>query len=276
MPELPEVETVKKALNTQIIGLKISAIEVLYEPMIKNIDLETFKQKLIHQTIKHLSRRGKYLIFHFDEGYLVSHLRMEGRYYYTDEMFELNPHVHCIFKLNNGMQLLYQDTRKFGTFHYYETEEDLEVAPPLLKLGVEPNSFDFNEAYLKEKLKNKKKPIKSLLLDQSVVAGLGNIYVDEVLFRANIHPEKVSQNLSDEEIKNVIKYTVKVLGRAVELGGTTIRTYRSQHGVSGQYQHELCVHQKANEPCTVCGTEITKIKVGGRGTYFCEVCQPRN
>lgn len=274
MPELPEVENVKQALASQIKELYITEVQVRYEPMIKNLSYEDFKHKLEQQRIKEISRRGKYLIFHLEKGYLVSHLRMEGRYYYTDSSFEINPHIHSIFKLSNGMQLLYQDTRKFGTFHYYEDEQALNHAQPLLKLGLEPFSPEFNESYLKEKLKNKKKPIKSLLLDQSIVAGLGNIYVDEVLFRSRIHPEKISHKLTDEEIKNVVKYTVEVLERAIELGGTTIRTFRSQHGVSGTYQDELLVHQKENSPCVICQREIKKTKVGGRGTYYCETCQP--
>ena len=273
MPELPEVETVKEALNQTVKGQTIKEIELRYEPMIKNMSADEFKEKLINQTIQAVSRRGKYLVFHFDDYQLLSHLRMEGKYFYVDSDFELNPHVHVIFTLENGKRLLYQDTRKFGTYHLYDKAIDLETMAPFQVLGLEPFATEFTPSYVKEKIQNKKKPIKSLLLDQTVVCGLGNIYVDEVLYRARLHPLTSSSELTDKDIENVVKYTVEVLARAIELGGTTIRTFRSSHGVSGTFQNELLVHQRKGENCYECHTPIEKIKVGGRGTYFCPTCQ---
>lgn len=273
MPELPEVETVKEALNQTVKGQTIKDIELRYEPMIKNMSADEFKEKLINQTIQEVSRRGKYLVFHFDDYQLLSHLRMEGKYFYVDSDFELNPHVHAIFTLENGKRLLYQDTRKFGTYHLYDKAIDLETTAPFQVLGLEPFATEFTPSYVKEKIQNKKKPIKSLLLDQTVVCGLGNIYVDEVLYRARLHPLTSSSELTDKDIENVVKYTVEVLARAIELGGTTIRTFRSSHGVSGTFQNELLVHQRKGENCYECHTPIEKIKVGGRGTYFCPTCQ---
>ena len=273
MPELPEVETVKEALNQTVKGQTIKEIELRYEPMIKNMSADEFKEKLINQTIQEVSRRGKYLVFHFDDYQLLSHLRMEGKYFYVDSDFELNPHVHVIFTLENGKRLLYQDTRKFGTYHLYDKAIDLETTAPFQVLGLEPFATEFTPSYVKEKIQNKKKPIKSLLLDQNVVCGLGNIYVDEVLYRARLHPLTSSSELTDKDIENVVKYTVEVLARAIELGGTTIRTFRSSHGVSGTFQNELLVHQRKGENCYECHTPIEKIKVGGRGTYFCPTCQ---
>lgn len=273
MPELPEVETVKEALNQTVKGQTIKEIELRYEPMVKNMSAAEFKEKLINQTIQEVSRRGKYLVFHFDDYQLLSHLRMEGKYFYVDSDFELNPHVHVIFTLENGKRLLYQDTRKFGTYHLYDKAIDLETMAPFQVLGLEPFATEFTPSYVKEKIQNKKKPIKSLLLDQTVVCGLGNIYVDEVLYRARLHPLTSSSELTDKDIENVVKYTVEVLARAIELGGTTIRTFRSSHGVSGTFQNELLVHQRKGENCYECHTPIEKIKVGGRGTYFCPTCQ---
>lgn len=273
MPELPEVETVKEALNQTVKGQTIKDIELRYEPMVKNMSADEFKEKLINQTIQEVSRRGKYLVFHFDDYQLLSHLRMEGKYFYVDSDFELNPHVHAIFTLENGKRLLYQDTRKFGTYHLYDKAIDLETTAPFQVLGLEPFATEFTPSYVKEKIQNKKKPIKSLLLDQTVVCGLGNIYVDEVLYRARLHPLTSSSELTDKDIENVVKYTVEVLARAIELGGTTIRTFRSSHGVSGTFQNELLVHQRKGENCYECHTPIEKIKVGGRGTYFCPTCQ---
>ena len=273
MPELPEVETVKEALNQTVKGQTIKDIELRYEPMVKNMSADEFKEKLINQTIQAVSRRGKYLVFHFDDYQLLSHLRMEGKYFYVDSDFELNPHVHAIFTLENGKRLLYQDTRKFGTYHLYDKAIDLETTAPFQVLGLEPFATEFTPSYVKEKIQNKKKPIKSLLLDQTVVCGLGNIYVDEVLYRARLHPLTSSSELTDKDIENVVKYTVEVLARAIELGGTTIRTFSSSHGVSGTFQNELLVHQRKGENCYECHTPIEKIKVGGRGTYFCPTCQ---
>lgn len=273
MPELPEVETVKEALNQTVKGQTIKEIELRYEPMIKNMSADEFKEKLINQTIQEVSRRGKYLVFHFDDYQLLSHLRMEGKYFYVDSNFELNSHVHVIFTLENGKRLLYQDTRKFGTYHLYDKAIDLETTAPFQVLGLEPFATEFTPSYVKEKIQNKKKPIKSLLLDQTIVCGLGNIYVDEVLYRARLHPLTSSSELTDKDIENVVKYTVEVLARAIELGGTTIRTFRSSHGVSGTFQNELLVHQRKGENCYECHTPIEKIKVGGRGTYFCPTCQ---
>lgn len=273
MPELPEVETVKEALKQTVKGRQIKDIEIRYEPMIKNMTANEFKKALINQTIQEISRRGKYLVLHFDDYQLLSHLRMEGKYFYVEDDFELNPHVHVIFTLDNGNQLLYQDTRKFGTYHLYDKDTDLEMTAPFQVLGLEPFSKEFTPSYVKEKIQNKKKPIKSLLLDQTVVCGLGNIYVDEVLYRSRLHPLTPSSQLSDKEIENVVKYTQEVLARAIELGGTTIRTFSSSHGVSGTFQNELLVHQRKGEPCFECDTPIEKIKVGGRGTYLCPICQ---
>ncbi|MBQ4163992.1 MAG: DNA-formamidopyrimidine glycosylase [Turicibacter sp.] len=273
MPELPEVETVKEALKQTAKGRQIKDIEIRYEPMIKNMTADEFKKALMNQTIRDISRRGKYLVFHFDDYQLLSHLRMEGKYFYVEDDFELNPHVHVIFTLDNGSRLLYQDTRKFGTYHLYDKATDLETTAPFQVLGLEPFSKEFTPSYVKQKIKNKKKPIKSLLLDQTVVCGLGNIYVDEVLYRCRLHPLTSSSQLSDKEIENVVKYTQEVLARAIELGGTTIRTFSSSHGVSGTFQNELLVHQRKGEHCFECQTPIEKIKVGGRGTYFCPTCQ---
>ena len=241
--------------------------------MVKNMSADEFKEKLINQTIQEVSRRGKYLVFHFDDYQLLSHLRMEGKYFYVDSNFELNSHVHVIFTLENGKRLLYQDTRKFGTYHLYDKAIDLETTAPFQVLGLEPFATEFTPSYVKEKIQNKKKPIKSLLLDQTIVCGLGNIYVDEVLYRARLHPLTSSSELTDKDIENVVKYTVEVLARAIELGGTTIRTFSSSHGVSGTFQNELLVHQRKGENCYECHTPIEKIKVGGRGTYFCPTCQ---
>jgi formamidopyrimidine-DNA glycosylase len=237
------------------------------------MEASEFKEKLRGQKILDLSRRGKYLIFHLEDYYLLSHLRMEGKYF--DRMSGKLPgkHVHVIFKFTNGEELWYDDVRKFGSFHLYDKTTDLEATPSFRVLGVEPFSSILTADYLEEKLLGKKKPIKSLLLDQSVFTGLGNIYVDEVLYRGKIHPQTQSSKLSKKELEDVVKYTQEILNRAIELKGTTIKTFSSEHGVSGLFQNELRVHTRKGEPCPACGSPIVKTKVGGRGTYFCPQCQ---
>ena len=274
MPELPEVETVKEALKLHVMGKTVHDVDVFVPKMIKTHEAEAFKERLKNQTILDITRRGKHLIFHLNDYRMISHLRMEGKYFDRLVGEEPTKHVHLVLKFTDGKALWYDDVRKFGTFHLYSNETDLEQTSQFKILGLEPFDASLTLQYLTEKLKNKKKPIKSLLLDQTVFTGLGNIYVDEVLFRSRIHPLVISSKLTQNERANVIKYTKEVLGRAIELKGTTIKTFASEHGVAGTFQQELKVHTKKGEPCPECGTAIEKIKVGGRGTYFCKKCQP--
>lgn len=273
MPELPEVETVKETLKGQVMGQVIESVEIFAEKMIKGLSPAEFKSRLKGQSIRGFSRRGKYIIFHLDDYFLLSHLRMEGKYFYHQTEAEPGKHVHLIFRLGNGHDLWYDDVRKFGTFHLYEKQTDLEATPSFKVLGLEPFDEGFDAAYLQKKAYGRKKPIKSFLLDQATVTGLGNIYVDEVLFRASVHPLRMAGSLTEEESARIVDHTRKVLSRAIELKGTTIMTFSSSHGVSGSFQNELKVHTRKGEDCPECGTMIEKIKVGGRGTYFCQKCQ---
>ena len=271
MPELPEVETVKETLKLHLIGKKIVDIITPYPNIIKT-DLEYFKSKMINQEFLDIKRYGKYLIFELTDISMISHLRMEGKYYLRDNLNQITKHEHVIFKLDNNQYLSYHDVRKFGTMELVEKNEVFNT-DSLSKLGFEANNenIDFNEVY--PKFKNAKRPIKSVLLDQTVITGLGNIYVDETLFRSKIHPEELSSNLNESEVKNILINAKAVLDKAIKLGGTTIRTYQSSFGVDGRFQNELKVHTLVGKPCSVCNTTIEKIKVGGRGTYFCPNCQ---
>ncbi|MCL1949902.1 MAG: DNA-formamidopyrimidine glycosylase [Turicibacter sp.] len=273
MPELPEVETVKEALRLHVRGKTIEQVNVHHDKMIKVVTPDEFKEFLKGQTILDITRRGKHLIFHFPDFYMISHLRMEGKYFFHEKEPERGKHTHVTFQLASGESLHYDDVRKFGTFHLYPKNTDLEATSQFKVLGLEPFDPKFTFKYFTEKIQHKKKPIKSLLLDQSVVTGLGNIYVDEVLFRSRVHPLKMSANLTHKQRTDVVNYTKEVLSRAIELKGTTIKTFASEHGVAGTFQNELKVHTKKGEPCPMCGTVIEKIKVGGRGTYLCPRCQ---
>jgi len=275
MPELPEVETVKEALKLRIKGAIITDFSITFEKMLKNSDAIDFRTRVLGQEIVDIHRRGKYLIFDLSDYRLLSHLRMEGKYFYkgAGESLGERKHVHAKFLLSDGSELWYEDVRKFGTFHLYEVGVDLEKTASFSVLGLEPFDAGFTTEYLMAGIAGKKKPIKSLLLDQSVVCGLGNIYVDEVLFMARVHPTKKSGELTREEARSVVKYTKEILKRAIELKGTTIKTFTSEHGASGEYQNELKVHTRKGEQCPTCFAAIEKIKVGGRGTYFCPICQ---
>ena len=267
MPELPEVQTVLDTLQTKIKDRKIVNIKILYKPIVECED-SVFKKVLIGQSFRSFKRRGKYLLFEMDDITLVSHLRMEGKYFVVDKSFPLSKHDHVIFYLDNGIELRYNYVRKFGRMELIDKDEDYNI---FKNLGPEPLSKYFNLKYCKEYFKNSKLPIKQVLLDQSFVAGIGNIYADEILFAMKVNPKTPAKNLSDENIKDLISSTRLILKRAIKAGGTTIRSYTSSLGVTGRFQLNLNVHTM--KKCKVCDSEIKKIVVGGRGTYYCPMCQ---
>ena len=267
MPELPEVETVKNTLKKQVLGKKIIGVEVFYN-MIDKPDLETFKKQLFNQTILDIKRRGKFLMFELDDYYLISHLRMEGKYYIDGD---ITCHDHIILHFKDGI-LKYNDTRKFGRMYLIEKDK-VYNEKPLCDLGLEPWDNNLTSKYLYDKYKNKKLPIKSVLLDQKIIVGIGNIYADEILFKSRINPLKKCCELNENELNNIIKYTRTILKEAIKLGGTTIKSYSSARGVHGKYQNNLLVHNHEGDKCPNCNTIITKIKVNGRGTYYCKECQ---
>lgn len=272
MPELPEVETVRQSLKNLILNRTVINVIVLYDGIIKNRTVEEFKTKLINQKLKDIRRLGKYLFFDFENITLTSHLRMEGKYYLKKSLDELTKHDHIVFVLDNGIYLTYHDVRKFGTMELTNLYQERELQS-VQALGKEVNAEDLDAEYLYPLIKKSSRQIKSLLLDQHIISGLGNIYVDETLFLAKIHPEKPGNKLSFYQVVKIIKSGKKVIKKAIGLGGTTIRTYQSSFGVDGRFQNELNVHTLAGKKCKICGDTIIKIKVGGRGTYFCPTCQ---
>ncbi|WP_078555457.1 DNA-formamidopyrimidine glycosylase [Bacillus alkalicellulosilyticus] len=273
MPELPEVETVKRTLQKLITGKTIEDVTITWPRIIKEPDdIEQFRHLIKGQTIEDVSRRGKFLKIILTDFVLVSHLRMEGRYgiYTPDE--EVNKHVHVIFTFTDGVQLRYQDVRKFGTMHLFPRGEEEKVMP-LAQLGVEPFSPQFTPRTLSEAFKNCERKIKVVLLDQKTVVGLGNIYVDEALFRAKIHPETIAKKVSTKQIKKLHQEIVATLQEAVDQGGSSIKSYVNGQGEMGYFQQFLVVYGRKNEPCVNCGTPIVKTVVGGRGTHYCPDCQ---
>ena len=273
MPELPEVETVRHGLEKLILGKKISTIEIRYPKMIKT-DLDEFQKEMPGQVIQTMGRRGKYLLFYLSDKVLISHLRMEGKYFYYPDQIPERKHAHVLIHFEDGGTLVYEDVRKFGTMELLAPEL-LEAYFISKKLGPEPTEKDFDLGSFKLALKKSKKPIKSHLLDQTLVAGLGNIYVDEVLWRAKVHPARISQSLTAQEARKVHDETINVLGQAVEKGGSTIRTYTNAFGEDGAMQEFHQVYDKVGQACSRCETIIEKIQLGGRGTHFCPKCQRR-
>ncbi|HCM90290.1 MULTISPECIES: DNA-formamidopyrimidine glycosylase [Vagococcus] len=272
MPELPEVETVRKGLENLVKGKTIENVAVYWPRIIETPFVDEFKINLIGETIENVERRGKYLIFkltHFD---MISHLRMEGKFEYHSSEDALLKHSHVVFHFNDNTELRYLDVRKFGRFVLFPKDTANEYKG-LKKLGPEPVASEFDLTMFMKELKKKKKSIKPLLLDQILVTGLGNIYVDEALFRAQIHPEQEANTLNQAEVKRLHREIIAVLGEAVEAGGTTIRSYKNALGDAGSFQVSLLVYGQNGESCPRCGSEILKKKVAQRGTHYCPICQ---
>lgn len=272
MPELPEVETVKETLKKQVLNKKIKEVQVLYPNIIAEPSYQEFCKLLVGQTINDIKRRGKWLVFELDKYDLISHLRMEGKYFIRKNGEEILKHEHVIFTFTDNTQLRYHDTRKFGRV-YLVAKDKLDECKPIKELGLEPWDSKLTKDYLYSCYQKKRLPIKTVILDQGIITGIGNIYADEVLFLSRINPLIPANKLTFDDCEHIIENTKVTLEKAIKMGGTTIRSYTSSEGVHGRFQNELYVHSKENEPCPNCGKSISKIKVGGRGTYYCENCQ---
>jgi len=272
MPELPEVETVKNCLKEMILGKRIVKVEVLREKNVERNTISYFVSSLEGATITNFSRVGKYIIFHFDNGkVLMSHLRMEGKYFVRNEGEKYSMHDIAIFHFSDKTYLAYNDTRKFGTLQVGE-EATFMSEEPMTKVGPDP--FMMKDAsLLVNAFKNVKVAIKTCLLDQSVMSGLGNIYVDEVLFACKIHPETPANLIKSSQFDEILKYSQEIMGNAIGEGGTTIKSYHPREGVNGKFQFSLKVYGQNGGKCVNCGTPLKKIFVGGRGTTFCPHCQ---
>jgi len=274
MPELPEVETVKRTLNALVAGKTIRAVTVRLPRIIRRpAEPEAFAAALAGRTIRGIERRGKFLRFLLDGLVLVSHLRMEGRYSVCPSDEPVEKHTHVLFHLTDGTDLRYRDVRQFGTMHLFRPGEEL-AQPPLSKLGVEPLDDAFTAEELRRLLGKRKAPIKPLLLNQAYVAGLGNIYVDESLHKAGIHPERPAASLRPAEWTRLHEAIRRTLQEAVDAGGSSVRSYVNGQGEMGMFQLRLYVYGREDEPCRTCGTAIVKTVLGGRGTHVCPVCQP--
>lgn len=271
MPELPEVETVRRSLIPRLVGKKIVDVNIYYNEIIEYPSAVNFREEIKGEVIRNIERRGKWLILILDNYYLFSHLRMEGKFFFKDKSEERGKHDHVIFDLGDT-SFRYNDTRKFGKMLLIR-KEDIYKIGPLVSLGLEPFDENMDVNYLTAKFRGKRIPIKVALLDQTIIAGIGNIYANEILYRCGINPLRSAGVLSLEELDSIINNSRDILSKAIEEGGSTIRSYSSVDGVHGLFQNELSVHGKDGEKCPKCGSVIEKMTVGGRGTYYCPKCQ---
>lgn len=272
MPELPEVETIKRTLINWCKGKTIKDVEIKYEKVLENIDFKDFKRKIINQKINDIERFGKYLFFILDDYVLISHLRMEGKYFYlNEEEFDeyINKHKIISFKLDDKI-LVYHDVRKFGKMKLVSKDNYMSEAS-IKKLAKEPFNISVEELY--KNIFKCTRTIKQSLLDQSVIAGLGNIYVDEVLYDACIDPRRTSKSITRDECKRIIESAIKILNLAIEFKGSTISSYHFNNNESGNFQSLHKVYGKNGQKCSRCGRVIEKIIIGGRGTHYCPNCQ---
>lgn len=271
MPELPEVETVVKTLKHLVIGKCIQSVKVL-RPQNIDGDAKKFEVSLKDKTIKDITRIGKFIIFHLEDGLvMISHLRMEGKYFLKENNEPISKHDLVIFYFKDKTYLTYNDTRRFGVIKL-SSEKTYLKEPPISNVGPDPFLMK-DEQRLITAFKNKSIAIKTALLDQSVMSGLGNIYVDEVLFLSQIHPETPAKLISKKQLKDILKNSKVVLTKAIEEGGSTIKSYHPQEGINGNFQVHLQVYGKVGQKCQRCGHKLSKIFVNGRGTTYCPKCQ---
>jgi len=274
MPELPEVETVAADLREQLIGRRFTAAHITWPRTLAEPDVEALAARLPGREVITVGRRGKYLIIGLDSGEsLIIHLRMTGQLEVAllDGAALADGHVRAWFDLADGHALVFTDARKFGRIWLVK-----DAATVVGKLGPEPLDWTFTAEQLGMLLAGRRTAMKALLLDQTVIAGLGNIYADEALFLAGVHPLRPATSLSPDEIERLHSAIQFVLRESVEQRGTLLRDYRTPYGPDGAYQNRLRVYGQAGQPCPRCGTPIQRIRVVQRSTHFCPHCQPEN
>lgn len=273
MPELPEVETIARKLKRDVEGKRVTDVVVLWAGTITGLDPDSFTRRLVNMAILDIWRRGKYIVIELDnQSKLIVHLRMSGRFslHTIHENIKENKHTRIIIILDNELVLSFIDQRKFGRFTLVdETESIFE------HLGPEPLSTNFSISWLRQALSRRSSQIKTLLLNQHFIAGLGNIYANEILWHAKLHPLRKANQFTEQDVERLYHAIVEVLQQAIRHGGTSLddRQYKYPDGNLGHYQHQLCVYDQAGEKCKRCGYMLERIVQAQRSTYFCPVCQ---
>ncbi|MBT3363713.1 MAG: bifunctional DNA-formamidopyrimidine glycosylase/DNA-(apurinic or apyrimidinic site) lyase [Chloroflexi bacterium] len=270
MPELPEVETIKRALEPDLLEHSFTEVGLLWAKSVKKPSEEEFCRLIIGSSVKAIDRRGKYLIFRLSNGLkLIIHLRMTGTLLLRKPDAEPDKYARVIFYLDDGNQLRFCDVRKLGTIYLVEDETSI-----IHDMGPEPMEPEFSPQILKRQIIKRTAPIKAVLCDQKAIAGIGNMYADEILHLTKIHPLKKTCELNNLQIKQIYKAIQSVLAEAIRNQGATVSNYATPSGQAGTAQDNFKVAHRFKKPCPTCGTEIARIRVGGRGTYFCPTCQP--
>ncbi len=270
MPELPEVETVKNELTPYVVGRKITDVVFLWAGLVREPSPEEFRKRLIGQKITGISRRGKYLPFSLSGGdTLIAHLKMTGSLLVQKDSEELPLYARVVFHLDNDTRIVFRDPRKFGVLRLVKDRSTV-----IGKLGIEPFSDEFIPKALEEILKKRKTPIKALLCEQELIAGIGSMYADEVLFAIKIHPVTPADSLTKKDVKNLHEAILRILSEGIENKGASVNTYYRPDGSKGTAHYQFKVAHRFKEPCYVCGTPIERLKVRQRGSYFCPKCQP--
>jgi len=273
MPELPEVETVRAALAPVLTGRTLEAVDILDTRLVRPFEPRAVADELEGERVAAVERRGKYLIFRFESGRsLLIHLRMTGSLrHVTNGSPAEDPHRRAVVRLDDGWDVAYRDVRRFGTWLLLEPGE---LEPYLeRRLGAEPFSTAFTPKRFAARLANRRAPIKAALLDQRTLAGMGNIYVDEALWRARIHPLTPAGELAPDQIRRLRAAVRRALQAGIARQGASLRDYAKPDGARGRMQDEFKVYGRGGEPCDRCGTPIEKTRVAGRGTWFCPRCQ---
>ena len=272
MPELPEVETICRSLRALLPGRRVAAVEVL-EPRLRSPVSEDFCSKLRGRAILDVERRGKYILVLLEgDRVWVSHLGMSGKLIYLEQGLPRERHDHIIIRLDEGHELRYHDPRRFG-LSFVAAYAEFESLPQIKNLGLDPFDRQFNGGYLYSVVRNSRRRIRDLLIDQRVLAGLGNIYANEILFHARVRPTTRAWRLGYRRAKQIAEVTTRVLLEAIQWRGTSLSDYRDGENRTGEFQNHLRVYDRDGEECTVCTSKIKRVRMGNRSAFFCPSCQ---
>ncbi len=270
MPELPEVETVKNELLPYIIGRCVTGVTLLWEGIVREPSVEEFRSRIVGQRITDVARRGKYLIFSLSGGdSLIIHLKMTGSLLINQDSSDPPKYTRAIIHLDNDTDVFFRDPRKFGVMRLVKDKDSI-----VGKLGPEPLEASFTPQVLAQRLTKRKAPMKALLCEQNLVAGIGSMYADEALFATGIHPLRTGNSLTNEDIEHLHRAICQILWMAIGNKGASVSTYFRPDGTKGTAHFEFKVAHRGGEPCAICGTPIERIVVRNRGSYFCPRCQP--
>ena len=270
MPELPEVETIKNELLPYVVGHRITGVTLIWEGIVRQPSAEEFRSRMIGQEITDITRRGKYLLFSLSSSdLLIIHLKMSGSLLIGQDSPQPPKYTRAIINLDKGTNVFFRDPRKFGMMQLVKDSNSIAS-----KLGPEPLEPDFTPQVLAQRLAKRKAPIKAILLDQNFVAGIGNMYADEALFWARIHPLKAGNSLSSEEVERLHQAIQQVLWSAIGNKGASVENYFRPDGTLGTAHFQFQVAHRGGQPCPVCGTPIQRLPIRNRGSYFCPNCQP--